>query len=480
MKRDSRQSPPLKRRRRSKAVLALLAGATLGAAGLAGPAVSPAQAAEPSAAHAVDIPVQKYELKNGLTVLMSPDHSLPVVAVEVRYLVGSSYEVPGKSGFAHLFEHLMFQGSEHFNHEYFAPFEPIGGVVNGTTNTDRTNYFERVPSQYLELALWMESDRMFGLLPVFDQAKLDNQRDVVKNERRQSYENQPYGMFWFYLSEAMYPKGHPYRHLTIGSHDDLTHASLDDVKSFFKQYYNPANAVLTVVGDFKPDDAKKLIEKYFDQASTGSRSKPVKAEPVKLQGIKHLKYTDAVAAPKVYFAWPTPALYADGDAALDVLASVLSDGKTSRLYKPLVFDQKIAKDVNAYQASSQLGSVFVVEATAADKKTSADKLGKAVLAALKQALSKPPTQDELERSLNGWKKSFYGRIQSVLSRAQLLSTYYHLTGDPDYVGKDLARYTAVGAKQVEAAEKFLDLENYVRIDISPGAKPEISDSMGGG
>ncbi|MCB9610286.1 MAG: insulinase family protein [Polyangiaceae bacterium] len=475
MKRDLRRLPLLKRR----TALALLGGAALSAATWTGPGASLAHAAT-AAAPGVSIPVQKYTLKNGLTVLMSPDHSLPVVAVEVRYLVGSSYEVKGKSGFAHLFEHLMFQGSEHFDHEYFAPFEPIGGVVNGTTNTDRTNYFERVPSQYLELALWMESDRMFGLLPKLDQAKLDNQRDVVKNERRQSYENQPYGMFWFYLSEAIYPEGHPYRHLTIGSHNDLTHASLEDVRAFFKQYYNPANAVLTLVGDFKPEDAKKLVEKYFDQASSGTRSTTPKVEPVKLQGVKHLKYTDAVATPKVYFAWPTPALFADGDAALDVLASILSDGKTSRLYKPLVFDQKIAKDVNAYQASSQLGSVYVVEATAADKKTTADQLGKALFAALKKALAKPPTQDELERSLNGWKKSYYGRVQSVLSRAQLLSGYYHFTGDPDYVSKDLARYTAVGAKEVEAAAKFLDLENYVRIDISPGPKPEISDSMGGG
>lgn len=472
------------------AALTLAAGglsASLGASSASGAPLSgwstaadaPAAAAGAGELASVKIPVEKWTLDNGLTVLLSPDRSLPVVAVEVRYLVGSSYEAKGKSGFAHLFEHLMFQGSEHFNHEYFAPFEPIGAAVNGTTNTDRTNYYERVPSQYLELALWMESDRMFGLLPVLDQAKLDNQRDVVKNERRQSYENQPYGMLYAYLAEAIYPPGHPYRHLTIGSHDDLTKASLQDVRDFFKQYYNPANAVLTLVGDFEPAQTKQLIKRYFNTPKTGKRAAAVSAKPVELTGIKHLKYTDAVAAPRVYFAWSTPALYADGDAALDVLASVLSDGKTSRLYKPLVFDKKLAKDVSAYQMSSQLGSVFVVQATAADKKTSADQLAKDLLATLRSALAKPPTADELQRSLNGWKKSFFGRVEGVLGRAQLLSSYYHLAGDADYLLKDLERYTSVGAPDVEAAGKLLSLEDYVRIDITPGPKPEVSDSMGG-
>ena len=211
----------------------------------------------------LDIEVIKETLPNGLTLIMNPDHRVPTVAVELRYLVGSGHEREGRSGFAHLFEHLMFQGSKNYDQEYFTPFTPIGGKVNGTTSTDRTNYFEQVPAEALELALWMESDRMEGLLGALTQEKLDNQRDVVKNERRQRYENTPYGMVWKLFSNHLYPKGHPYQHTTIGSHEDLTAATLDDVKGFFKQYYVPANAIITLVGDFEPKEARQLVNKYL-------------------------------------------------------------------------------------------------------------------------------------------------------------------------------------------------------------------------
>ncbi|HVZ34837.1 MAG TPA: pitrilysin family protein, partial [Polyangiaceae bacterium] len=220
----------------------------------------------------LNVPVEQYQLKNGLTVLLSEDHAQPVVSLEILYLVGSGYERPGRTGFAHLFEHLMFQGSQHFDHEYFKPYEPIGGQVNGTTSQDRTNFFETVPSNYLKTPLWMESDRMQNLLPALTQDKLDNQRDVVKNERRQRYENAPYGMAWWYLGEELYPADHPYHHATIGSHADLTAATLDDVKQFFQQYYVPANAALTLVGDFQSADAKQLIEYYFGSIPAGQRA----------------------------------------------------------------------------------------------------------------------------------------------------------------------------------------------------------------
>ncbi len=471
---------PRSARRRPRWPLAALLLAPLAALPTSA-AATPLSGAPPaaSAKAEVKLPVETTKLDNGLTLLMSRDTSLPVVAVEVRYLVGSSSEEPGKSGFAHLFEHLMFQGSKHFDQEYFAPFEPIGGVINGTTNPDRTNYFQRVPSQYLELALWMESDRMTNLLPALTQEKLDNQRDVVKNERRQNYENRPYGMFWFYVAEAIYPPGHPYRHLTIGSHADLTRASMSDVQRFFTRYYTPANAVVTLVGDFEPKQAKALVQRYFGGGKAGQRAATPKATPAKLSGVKHLKYTDAVAQPRVHLVWPTPALYATGDAALDVVASVLTDGKSSRLYKPLVFDQKIAKDVSAYQASSQLGSVFVVQATAAEGK-SVEELTKALTLALAKAFETPPTKDEFERALNSWKKSFFHRVEDVLSRAQLLSTYYHLAGRADYLKEDLARYTRLTPADLHGTSQFIDLDNYVRIDITPGAKPQISDTMGGG
>jgi zinc protease len=444
-----------------------LALAVLALAG--SPGAEPAPSAS-NGASALSLPVEQYQLKNGLTVLLSEDHRLPVVAVEVRYLVGSAYERPGRSGFAHLFEHLMFQGSEHYDNEYFKPFEPIGGAVNGTTTQDRTNFFERVPSNYLELALWMESDRMFHLLPALGQDKLDNQRDVVKNERRQRYENPPYGMAWIYLSETLFPPGHPYHHSVVGSHADLTAAKLADVKDFFHQYYVPANAVLTIAGDFTRGDAKKLVDEYFGNAPGGQRATTPSAPTPVLDKIVHVTKTDEVKLPRIYLAWITPPLFQPGDAELDLLSSILTNGKTSRLYKPLVYEQKVAKDVSAFQASMRLSSFYVVQATAAPGK-SLKQLETALLKELEKALATPPTSDEMKRAQNGYKKDFYERIESVTSRASLLSTYYHFTGKADYLNDDLGRYIRATPESVHAtAKKYLDLAHYARIDIVPGAK----------
>jgi len=422
-------------------------------------------------ASAADVPVpqlqvETHTLENGLTVLLSRDDRLPVVAVEVRYLVGSAHERKGRSGFAHLFEHLMFQGSQNFDDEYFKPFEPIGARVNGTTSTDRTNYYERVPREYLELALWMESDRMENLLPVLTQEKLDNQRDVVKNERRQSYEDRPYGMWWLWLIDSMFPEGHPYHHAPIGSHADLTAATLDDVKAFFRQYYVPSNAVVTIVGDFDPAQAKALVAQYFGHLPAGTRAPDPKTKDDTLQKSIHRVESDEVKLPRIYLAWHTPALYEEGDAAMDILATVLSDGKSSRLYKPLVYDQKVAKDVAAFQVSFAREGFFVVQATAAPGK-SIDELATALDKAVTEAIATAPTDDEMTRSLNGWRKSFYGRIESVLSRAQLLSNYFHIAGNPDYLATDLARYTGLDAAKVhEAARRYMSA-NRVRLDILP-------------
>jgi zinc protease len=430
-------------------------------------AVPTAQASDALPAHAVSV----HTLDNGLTVVVSEDDRLPVVAVELRYLVGSAHERAGRTGFAHLFEHLMFQGSAHYDDEYFKPFEPIGGSVNGTTNTDRTNYFERVPSNYLELALWMEADRMGALLPVLTQEKLDNQRDVVKNERRQRYENQPYGMVFKYLTCGLYPKGHPYAHLTIGSHADLTAATLDDVRAFFERYYAPSNAILTIVGDTKTDQALALAKQYFGHLPAGERAPTPTAEMPVLDGPVHIRQTDEVKLPRVHLAWHTPAFYADGDAALDVLSSVLSRGKTSRLYQPLVYEQKVAKDVQAFQWSRQLGSTYVIQATAAPGK-SIEELAAALDEAVKTALATPPTQTELDRAVNGWRKSFFHRVESVLERARLYSTYLHFNGKPDYLADDLARYTTLTPAQIhETAKRWLDSSKVVRVDIVPGDKP---------
>ncbi len=413
------------------------------------------------------IDVETHTLSNGLTVLLSRDPRLPVVAVEVRYMVGSANEREGRSGFAHLFEHLMFQGSKNYDDEYFKPFQKIGGSVNGTTNTDRTNYFERVPKEYLELALWMEADRMGGLLDKLTQAKLDNQRDVVKNERRQRYENTPYGMVYKYFHNHLYPKGHPYQHTTIGTHEDLTAATLGDVKGFFRQHYVASNAVVTIVGDIDPAATLKLVERYFGGINKGQRTpKPTFTVPANVA--KHVVEKDDVKLPRVHLAFHSPAFLQPGDAEMDILATVLAGGKTSRLYKPLVYDKKIAKDVSAYQASRALGSMFVVQATAAPG-VSADALHKELDAALRKALATPPTEDEMLRAVNGWRKSFYGRVESVLSRAQMLSTYYHLVGRADFLAEDLARYTSlIPAAVAHTARTHVTPDAALRVDIIPG------------
>jgi zinc protease len=426
-----------------------------------------------AAASTPKLPVEQYQLENGLTVLLSEDHALPVVSVEVLYLVGSSYERAGRTGFAHLFEHLMFQGSEHYDQEYFKPYEPIGGQVNGTTSRDRTNFFEVVPSNYLATPLWMESDRMQSLLPALTQEKLDNQREVVKNERRQRNENAPYGMAQEYLGEMLYPPGHPYRHTPIGSHADLTAATLDDVKAFFQTYYVPANAALALVGDFESADAKQLIQRYFGAIPAGSRApRPVAAMPA--PAALHWQKTDDVPLPRIYLAWHTPALFAAGDAELDLLSSVLSAGKTSRLFHPLVYDKKIAKEVEAYQVSQQLSSCYVVEATAAPGQ-SVDALYTELMKALAKALETPPGAGELERAVSAYKKQFYGRIEAVQSRASTLGAYFQHTGRADYLGQDLARYVDATPERVHAAARqYLRLDQLVRLDILPGPKDEPS------
>lgn len=406
-------------------------------------------------ARELEVAVIEERLPNGLTLLMNPDHRIPTVAVEVRYLVGSAHERPGRSGFAHLFEHLMFQGSKNYDQEYFTPFTPIGGKVNGTTNTDRTNYYEQVPAEALELALWMESDRMEGLLDVLTQAKLDNQRDVVKNERRQRYENTPYGMVWKVFANHLYPEGHPYHHTTIGSHADLSAANLDDVKAFFKRYYVPANAIITLAGDFDPQEARALVARYFGHLPSGERAPRPIAPALPERGARAVTLIDDVKLPRVYLAWHTPALYAPGDAEMDILATLLTDGKSSALYQPLVFEDQVAKDVFAFQVSRGLGSMFVVGATAAPGRDLAE-VSAALQAKLEVALKSPPQPAHFERAINQWRKRFYSEIESVMSRAKQMSNYHHLLGRPDAFNFDLARYTTMKPAQVtEAAQHWL-------------------------
>ena len=426
--------------------------------------------AAPALAADLEIPFEKYELPNGLEVILSEDRSIPVVHVELWYHVGSKDEVAGRSGFAHLFEHLMFNGSQHWDDEYFAPLQPLGAAINGSTNTERTNYFETVPANALELALWLEADRMGFLLPALTEEKLANQRDVVRNERRQNYEIRPYAKSRKAISEAIWPKGHPYRHLTIGSHEDLEAATLQDVVDFFKTWYVPNNATLTIVGDFDPAEAKGWVEAYFGPIPAGAEPKAVTEAEAPAPKPQTIEMTDAVQLPRVYYVWQSPPLLADGDADLDVLSSVLTSGKSSRLYKRLVFEDRIAKDVSAAQYSAGLGSTYNVVATVAPGHT-VEEVSAALSEELARLVAEGPTEHEVERSINNWQKRFFGTLESVRGKSGSLQSYNHHTADPGFVAQDLARYTSVTAASLQKwAAAVLDPEHQVTVIVRPEEK----------
>ena len=302
----------------------------------------------------MDIAFEKYTLSNGLDVILHVDRSIPVAAVNLWYHVGSQNEEPDRTGFAHLFEHLMFEGSKNHNHEYFAPLQEVGANINGSTSTDRTNYFEDVPAEYLELALWLESDRMGYLLDAMDQTRLDNQRDVVKNERRQSYENRPYGLAGQEIRKALFPPNHPYNWQTIGSQEHLTAASLEDVQDFFKRFYAPNNASLSIAGDIDIDETKKLVERYFGDLQPVAPLGRVSRWAPPLREEVRLALEDRVQLQRLYLAWVGPPRFDPDEAPLDVLISILGEGRSSRLYRSLVYEKQVAREVGAYYASMEI------------------------------------------------------------------------------------------------------------------------------
>ena len=319
----------------------------------------------------MNIPFTRHTLGNGLDVLLHEDRACPIVAVNIWYHVGSKNEQPGRTGFAHLFEHLMFEGSQHHDHGYFQPLQGAGATLNGSTNADRTNYWEVVPTGALELALWMESDRMGYLLPALTEAKFTNQRDVVLNERRQNYENRPYGLAPMALLAALFPAVHPYHWTTIGDIADLQAAKLDDVRAFFRRYYHPANASIALAGDIDPDQALALVDRYFGEIAPGERVDPIHVDAV-LDGDVRIQFEDRVELPRLYLAWLTPAMFAEGDADLDLATDLLANGKTSRLYRRLVFDERLATDVSASQNSREMMGYAQITATAAPGHTLAE------------------------------------------------------------------------------------------------------------
>jgi zinc protease len=449
----------------------------LGRAALFSLSLSCLLGAVPPAARAADPPrvpfsFEKTKLGNGLELILHEDHRTPIVTVNLWYHVGSKDEPQGKNGFAHLFEHVMFQGSKHVPEDtYFLNLERIGASeINGTTSTDRTNYFETVPRSQLELALWLESDRMGFLLDHVDQATFASQRDVVKNERRQNYENAPYGLVGMFINEALYPPDHPYHRLTIGTPQDLDAATLDDVRAFFRTWYVPNNATLVIAGDIDKASARALVDQYFGPIPSGTvpdRTKWNDPPAVTLSGEKVLAIDAGVELPRVYIEWPSPRDFAPGDAELDLLASVLSSGKTSRLYKRLVYDLQIAQDVSVHQASSQLGSQFSITATAQPKHT-ADELRKVIDEELTKVLSSGITDAELARAKTGILTDALFDLERVGARANRLNTYNQIAGDPGYLGKDLARYQQASLADVVAAGKrWLPLDHRVVAIVSP-------------
>lgn len=414
--------------------------------------------------------IHKYTLPNGLQIILHRDTTTPIVSVNTWYHVGSSREDAGRTGFAHLFEHIMFTGSKNVATGQFDELlEAAGATNNGSTTQDRTNYYETLPSNALPLALWLDSDRMGFLIPALDQTKLDIQRDVVMNERRQSYDNRPYGRAYETILAALYPKEHPYSWPVIGSMEDLAAATLDDVTSFFTRYYAPNNATIAIVGDFEIEPTKKLIEQYFGDIPRGPHiSAQEIPPPVVLEKDVFVLLEDRVQLPRVYYTWPTVAAFTEDDGTLSVLGSVLAEGKNSRLYKLLVYDLQIAQDVIAYQYGSRLTGIFqiIVTPKPGESPSRIDSLIREQIALIQE---EGITERELARVKNTVKSNFLSQLQSAENKADIFNTYNFFVGTPDYVEQDLARYEAVtreGVKKV--AQQFLGMPKVVLTVVPQG------------
>jgi zinc protease len=411
--------------------------------------------------------VKEYQLKNGMRVILHEDKSTPIVAVNLWYHVGSKNEAAGRTGFAHLFEHMMFQGSKNFDARYSTPLQEAGGIINGTTDEDRTYYYEVVPSNFLELALYMESDRLGGLLDAMTQEKLDNQRDVVKNEKRERIDNVPYNSVFERVQDAMYPKGHPYNWLAIGSMEDLTAASLDDVKSFFRQYYVPNNTVLVLSGDFDEKQARGWIEKYFGGLAKGAEIKRPTAALPKLDGEIRKTYTEAVPLPRLYMVWHSSPQYSADEPALDILSAILSNGRTSRLQSNLVFSKEIAQGAGAGNNTSEIGGLFQIQVTARPGKT-LEEIEKEVNTEIERLKQTPPTAEEVSRALNGVEASAIYNLQTVLGKGGQLGGYAGYLKQPNYFQADLDRYRKVTPADVQRVANNYLTKNRLVISYLPG------------
>jgi zinc protease len=428
------------------------------------------------------IQFEKYTLPNGLEVILHEDHSTPIVAVDTWYHVGSGDEQVGRTGFAHLFEHIMFMGSQHVPVGAFDKLlESAGGDNNGSTTEDRTNYYETLPSNALALALWLDSDRMGFLLPTMDLAKVNLQRDVVKNERRQRVDNVPYGRADETILAALYPKNHPYSWPVIGSMTDLSAASLADVQNFFRTYYAPDNATLTIAGDFDPATAKKLVAEYFSSIPRGPTiHRRTTVPPVVIPRDTFLVLEDRVQLPRLYYTWHSVKDLSKDDAALDILAQILANDKNSRLYKRLVYELQVAQDVGAGQDGSRLDGKFQIDVTPKPGQKVAD-IDHLVEAEIKNVMDNGITPRELQRAQNSFKARFLNRLASVLGKADRLNYYNYIAGNPDYVQQDAARYDRVTAADVQrVARTYLGRPKIVLTVVPEGKRDMMLTASGGG
>jgi zinc protease len=442
---------------------------------LAACAVVLALSAAVSAQGKINIPFEAYTLPNGLNVVLSIDRTTPTVAVNIWYHVGSKNEMPGRTGFAHLFEHVMFTGSGHVPYGLHDRLtEGAGGMNNGSTSNDITNYYETVPSNYLETMLWIEADRMGFLLDSLDLAKLNAQRDIVKNERRQRVDNQPYGRVFEILSKAMYPPAHPYSWPVIGSMEDLSAASEEDVKNFFRIYYAPNNAFLTIVGDFDPAQAKAWVVRYFGDIPRGTPIVRPTAGPVTLQSPQRLVFEDRVQVPRLYVQWPTVGEKNDDRFALSVLGAILSGPRTARLTKALVFDEQAAASVNAGQNTSEDVGEFMVSITPRPGHSLAD-LELAADAVIERLKREGPTAEEVQKATAGEELSFVRGLESNLGKAFQLANGAAIHGDPGYFRVEYQKTLAVTAADVQrVANKYLTTGRIVLSVVPIGQADQAS------
>ena len=417
----------------------------------------------------VTIGFEQRQLSNGMDVILHEDHTIPLVAVNVWYHVGSKNEEMGRTGFAHLFEHVMFEGTKHHNRSHFEPLQKAGANLNGSTTTDRTNYWEDVPSNYLELALWLEADRMGFLLDGLDQNKFDVQRDVVKNERRQSYENRPYGMAHWHLQSALYPLPHPYHWMTIGSQEDLDAASLDDVKGFFQRFYGPSNASLAIAGDFRTDEALELVNRYFGDLSPGESVPRIGRQDSLLSGRVDIEMRDKVTLPRLYIAWPAPPEGHPDDAPLELYQAVMSDGLSARLHRSLVYEKQIAQHAFIHYGPSEIAGQLLVQVTAAEGH-GLDEIEAAVEDELENIHRYPPTDEEIARSKNRIEATHFrqlARIGGFGGRADQLNHFNIIESDPGLINTSLDRCLAVQREDIlRVAETYVS-KNQVRLRVLP-------------